>query len=228
MSAGFDHLLTQAAPWLREYGYAALAVSVMFEGMGIPLPGSILLGGSALLAGQGRMNLAAIMITAWSAAALGDNLGYWIGRAGGRRLLLKAGVNRHRMMRFERFFRRFGVWLVLFGRFFDGTRQLDGLVAGSARMPWMRFLLADLSGSAIWVGFWSVGLYALDRHHTLVHQFLLRIDPWVAIPVLALMAGLLFYLYSRGGPTGGTSHHKALASVPSGSTRVGRRQPPCT
>jgi membrane protein DedA with SNARE-associated domain len=168
------------------------------------------------------MSLAAIMITAWSAAALGDNLGYWIGRAGGRRLLLKAGVNRHRMMRFERFFRRFGIWLVLFGRFFDGTRQLDGLVAGSARMPWTRFLFADLSGCAIWVSFWSVGLYTLDRHHTLVHRLLLQIDPWFAIPVLALLAGLLFYLYPRGGPTGGTSIHREMASDPADSIGGGR------
>ena len=227
MSGGLAHLLSQAEPWLHAYGYVALAFCVMFEGVGIPLPGAILMGGAALLAGQGKMNLAAVILTAWSAAALGDNLGYWIGRAGGRRLLLKAGVKRRRMMKFEAFFRRFGIWLILFGRFFDGTRQLDGLVAGSARMPWPRFLIADAAGSGLWVAFWSFGLYTLDRHHALVHQLLLKINPWIAIPVLAMLAMLTFYLFSRGGPNDGTSHHSEMASTPSGSARDGKWQPPC-
>lgn len=225
MSGEFTHLLSQAEPWLHSYGYAALAVSVMLEGMGIPLPGAMLLGGSALLAAQGGMSLAAVFVIAWSAAALGDNLGYWIGRAGGRRLLLKAGVKRRRMMKFEGFFRRLGIWLILFGRFFDGTRQLDGLVSGSARMPWARFVFADVAGSGLWVAFWSFGLYTLDRHHALLHQLLVKIDPWVAIPVLAMLAGLVFHLFSRGAPNGGTSHHNAPATDLSCTTGEGKWPP---
>jgi membrane protein DedA with SNARE-associated domain len=197
---GLEHILAEPTPWLHRYGYAAVAVAVLLEGAGIPLPGAILMGGAALLAGRGEMNVTGVLLTAWLAAMAGDNLGYWIGRGGGRHLLIKAGVSRQRLARFDGFFRRYGIWLVLFGRFFDGTRQLDGLVAGSARMPWPRFALADVAGTALWVSVWVVGLYALDRHAALLHQLLAHINPWVAGTALVALASTLYWLFRRSAP----------------------------
>ncbi|MCB1877083.1 MAG: DedA family protein [Chromatiales bacterium] len=194
---GFEHWLAEATPWLHRYGYAALALALFVEGAGIPAPGSLLMGGAAILAGRGEMGLIPVLLTAWPAAVAGDNAGYWIGRSGGRRLLLRAGLSRQRLARFDGFFRRFGVWLVLLGRFFDGTRQLDGLVAGSARMPWPKFFLADLIGSGVWVAFWVFGLYTLDRHATAAHRLLDAINPWVAVASLALFAAMIFWLLRR-------------------------------
>jgi membrane protein DedA with SNARE-associated domain len=204
-----EHILAQASPWLHRYGYVAVAVSVMLEGSGIPLPGTLLMGGAALLAGRGEMNLTAVLLASWLAAMAGDNLGYWIGRGGGRRLLLKAGVSRQRLARFDGFFRRFGIWLVLFGRFFDGTRQLDGLVAGSARMPWPRFLLADVAGTALWVSTWVIGLYALDRHAAVLPRLLSHINPWVAGTALVVLAAVIYWLFRRSAP--GALHVKQAA-----------------
>ncbi|MGD2081524.1 MAG: DedA family protein [Chromatiales bacterium] len=215
---GLEHMLAEAAPWLHRYGYGALAAAVLLEGMGIPAPGEILLAGAALLAGRGEMSLPAVLLSAWAAAVAGDNLGYCVGRAGGRRLLLRAGVSRHRLVRFDRFFRRFGVWLILFGRFFDGTRQLDGLVAGSARMPWPRFLLADLAGVSLWVLVWVIGLYTADRHGAALHRWLIQINPWVAALALASLATTLLLLFlRRSGPRDGALHLSGTAA----------RIPPC-
>lgn len=195
---GIEHMLAEATPWLHQYGYAAVAVAVMFEGTGIPLPGAILMGGAALLAGQGELNVVLVWLTAWLAAVAGDNLGYWIGRGGGRRLLLRVGVRRNRLTRFERFFRRFGIWLLLFGRFFDGTRQLDGLVAGSARMPWLRFFFADLVGSALWVSVWVIGLYTLDQHTAMLHRIVSYLNPWVVGGTAIALVGTLYMFCRRG------------------------------
>lgn len=186
-----------AAPWLDKYGYAAVAVGVAVEGVGVPLPGATLMGGAALLAGQGDMRLSLVLLTAWLAAMVGDNLGYWIGRRGGRRLLLKVGVRRRRLQRLQRFFRRYGLALILFGRFFDGTRQLDGLVAGSVRMPWMTFFRADAVGSAMWVSFWVFGLYTLDRHFAAVRNLLSHINPWVAGVAVTAVVILVIALKRR-------------------------------
>jgi len=230
---GLKHILAEATPWLHSYGYVAVAVAVMLEGAGIPLPGAILLGGAALLAGRGEMNLTMVLLTAWLAAMAGDNLGYWIGRGGGRRLLLKAGVSRRRLARFDGFFRRYGIWLVLFGRFFDGTRQLDGLVAGSARMPWPRFALADVAGTALWVLAWGIAMDALDRHAAPLHQLLTHINPWVAATALAVLASTLYWLFRRSAPQ--ALHVKQTASSPglppaqgatgNGRPKLTRREP---
>jgi len=197
---GLEGILAEAAPWLHRYGYAAVAFAVMLEGTGIPLPGTILTSGAALLAGQGELSVLAVWSTAWLAATAGDNLGYWLGRSGGRRLLLRGGVSRRRLARLGGFFRRYGVWLLLFGRFFDGTRQLDGLVAGSAQMPWPRFFAADLVGSAFWVTVWVVGPYALDKHAAVLHRWLGYINPWIAGGVFVALAATAFVLFRRGTP----------------------------
>jgi membrane protein DedA with SNARE-associated domain len=228
--SGFEHLLNAAAPWLHGYGYAALSIGVLFEGTGIPLPGGVLMGGAALLAGRGEMNVVAVWLTAWLSAMAGDNLGYWIGRNGGRRLLLRAGVKRRRLARFQRFFRRFGVYLIVFGRFFDGTRQLDGLVAGGARMSWPKFFAADLGGTALWVSFWVLGLYSLDRHGVWLHRALVYLNPWlnpqrnlgVATAVLIVLASAFYFLFRRSAPDTGAPHvsKPALPTVDSVSARA--------
>jgi len=193
----------QAAPWLQRYGYAALAIGVAAEGIGIPLPGATLMGGAALLAGQGEMSLPGVLFAAWSASVAGDNLGYWLGRRGGRRLLLRSGVSRQRLLRLGRFYRRFGLGLILVGRFFDGTRQLNGLVAGSTRIPWPRFLLVDLLGAGMWVAFWVFGLYTLDRHLAWVHTWLVQLNPWVVAASLVAVLAALLLLYAHHDPRRG-------------------------
>ncbi len=113
-------------------------------------------------------------------------------------MLLRARVSRQRLAQLEGFFRRFGIGLILLGRFVDGTRQLDGLIAGSARMPWLRFLIADMLGSAAWVSFWVLGLYYLDEHVSVLHRLLHHDTLWVVLAIV-LVLGVLLYLLFNGG-----------------------------
>jgi membrane protein DedA with SNARE-associated domain len=77
---------------------------------------------------------------------------------------LKLRVPRRRLDRLNQFYYRYRVWLVLMARFFDGTRQLDGIVAGSARLAWPRFLMFNALGCMAWVTVWGWGTYQLGRH----------------------------------------------------------------
>lgn len=194
---GFEATLAQATPWLHAYGYPVLAISLALEGSAIPVPGAILMAAAALLASHGELSLTAVLLISWPAAVLGDNTGYWVGRAGGRRILVRAGVSQCRLDRLDRFFRRFGIWLILVGRFFDGTRQLNGLVAGSARMPWPRFFIADLVGSAVWVLTWVLGLYFFGEHPGIFHRLILHLNPWVATGAVIAFIGLTWLLLPR-------------------------------
>lgn len=181
-------LLTEARPWLEHYGYGLLFLALMAEGMGIPTPGQTLLIGAALLSGLGEMNPAGVIGTSLTALLLGDNLGYTLGQHGGRRLILRLGVNRHRLRRLDHFYRRWGPWAVMLDCFFDGARQLGSLLAGAAAMPRWRFFLFDAVGVTLWASLWGIGSMQLERHTATLYRL------WSPLNLYALTASLLTIL----------------------------------
>lgn len=154
-----EHFLTLAKPWFDQYGLTVLFATVFVEGFGIPAPGQTFMIGGALLAQQGELNLGGVAAVAWVAAVSGDNLGYVIGRLGGNRLLRRLRFPQAHLQRVEQQFRRYGIWIVASARFFDVLRQLNGVVAGSLEMPWLRFLVFNAIGATLWVALWVPGVY---------------------------------------------------------------------
>src|SRR3954447_2571136 len=73
---------------VAHVGLPVLALLIAGESMGIPLPGETALITAAILAARGRLDIATVIVIAAVAAIIGDNIGYLIGRRGGRRLLL--------------------------------------------------------------------------------------------------------------------------------------------
>lgn len=193
-----EHYLAVAKPWLEQYGYFALFGGVLVEGFGLPAPGETLIIASALLAGQGDLNPAAVLLTAWLAAVLGDNLGYLLGRWGGRRLFLKVGVKQAHLEHVEAFFKRYGGGVVMAARFFEVLRQLNGVVAGGMRMPWWRFIVFNALGAALWVGVWGGGVFLLGKHFEQVESVLHGVEPYAISVGLILLAALGWYLLVSG------------------------------
>jgi membrane protein DedA with SNARE-associated domain len=159
--AGLEH-------FVRAYGAAAVLVIVALEAFGVPMPGESLLIFSAVLAGRGELSLPALLICAWVGAVIGDNIGYAIGRTVGRaavaRFGAKIGLTEARFAWIEGLFARYGVLTVMFARFFNVLRQLNGIVAGTLGMGWWRFLVCNAFGGALWVLFWMLGAYYLSQH----------------------------------------------------------------
>jgi len=143
-------------------GYLAVAALVGGESMGIPLPGETALIVAGLAAGRGKLDIVAVIAVASAAAIIGDNLGYLIGRAAGRRLLTAPGpFETHRRMLLDRgepFFARHGPKAVFLGRWFAGLRIGAAWLAGINRMRWSSFLVWNALGGLAWAT--SVGLLA--------------------------------------------------------------------
>jgi membrane protein DedA with SNARE-associated domain len=163
-------------PYLERYGYGAVFGALLLESFGLPLPGEAMLIAGAALAAEGGLRLAPLLACAWLAAVLGDNIGFAVGRFGGRRLIVRhgarIGITERRLAGVEAFFRRYGGGVVLVARFFALLRQLNGIVAGSVGMSWWRFLAYNAVGAALWVGAWGIGVYSVgERLGALV--------PWV-------------------------------------------------
>jgi len=197
--------LALVAPYLDRYGYAAVAGALLLESFGLPLPGETMLIAGAALAAEGELHLGPLLICAWLAAVLGDNVGFAIGRFGGRALVLRhgarIGITERRLARVEGFFHRFGGQVVLLARFFALVRQLNGIVAGTAGMGWWRFLAYNAAGAALWVSAWGFGVYYFGQ--SLGHVVARLHGAGYAIGLVALVAIVaLFAHYGR-------RHHRA-------------------
>ena len=153
--------------YLLDYGYPILFVVVLLESLGIPGPGQALLITAALLAAHGKLDITLVLATAVAGSTLGGMVGYWIGRRGGRALILRFGryvrIGEPELERLEAGFGRYGLWFVLFARFFEVLRQIQGIVAGAVEMPFRRFLLANLGGGLLWSLLWGLGSWKLGR-----------------------------------------------------------------
>jgi undecaprenyl-diphosphatase len=149
-------------------GYAALAALIAGETMGIPLPGETALIAGGVLASEGHLSLELVILIAAGAAIVGDNIGFWIGRKGGRRLLeLPGPLEHHRQRVLERgeaVFRRHGAKTVFFGRWFSGLRIASAWLAGVNRMPWGTFLVYNALGGIAWAV--SVGMLSYWAGHS--------------------------------------------------------------
>ena len=161
---------------LRDWGYFAVAGFIFFEDFGVPLPGETMLIAAALYAGAGHLNVFLVGIIAFVAAVAGDNVGYMIGRFGGRGLVERYGkwvlLTGDRLDRAEAFFEHHGGKVVSVARFVEGLRQLNGIIAGTMEMHWARFLTFNAIGAAVWVAVWtSVGYVAGDHVETVTHYF---------------------------------------------------------
>ena len=151
------------------HGYWTLAVTLLLENTGIPLPGeTVLLFASFLAFQHHELKLSLIIFVATAACTLGDNLGYWIGFHGGRPLLHRYQnvfrVSDEKIARGEKLFERFGPATVFFARFVFGMRVIAGPLAGVLRMEWRRFVLFNFLGAALWVTVVSTVGYFFGQH----------------------------------------------------------------
>ena len=140
--------------WIRAAGYPLLFLIVMAESSGVPVPGETALITASILASRGKLQIELVIVLAAVAAIVGDNIGYLIGRKGGRWALERPG-RFHRQRRQvletgEPFFERHGPKAVFFGRFILGLRVWASWLAGATRMPWRSFLLWNALGGICW------------------------------------------------------------------------------
>lgn len=140
--------------FIQDYGLLFLFAIVCLESAGAWLPGETALIAAAIYASNGHLSIEAVIFVAAAAAIIGDNIGYWIGREGGRRLLYKWSVTARFTDRVmppaERFFERHGGKAVFLARFFGGVRVTGAWMAGITRMTWWKFLFWNAAGGIVW------------------------------------------------------------------------------
>ena len=149
-------IIETARHYLQTYGYWAVLVALLGENAGLPLPGETILILASFFAYQGEhLKLPWVIVVGICACTMGDNIGYWIGRRGGRPLLEKwkhfFRISDDTIHAGEDFLRRRGSVAIFAARFIAGMRIVAGPLAGVLCMEWKRFLAANAAGAAVWV-----------------------------------------------------------------------------
>jgi membrane protein DedA with SNARE-associated domain len=151
---------------LHEYGYFAIFLGIMLESIGFPLPGeSLMIAAAVYAATTHQLSIFVLVPVAAGGAIAGDQVGYFVGRWIGLRLLArwgrKIGLTQDRLDFGRYLFRRYGPPVVFFGRFVAVLRTFAALLAGANRMPWHTFLLWNALGGIGWTSLYGFGAYLL-------------------------------------------------------------------
>ena len=173
--------------------YLVVGGVVGIESLGVPLPGEIVLVSAALMSSHHDLavNPIGIGVAAVIGAVVGDSIGYTIGRRFGMPLFDRLGRRfpKHfgpgHVALAEKLFNRWGVRAVFFGRFIALLRIFAGPLAGALKMPYPRFLAANVSGGICWAG----GTTALVYFAGVAAERWMERFSWIAL-VIAVVCGI--------------------------------------
>ena len=188
------HVFELLRGFLLHYGYWAVAIALLLENTGLPVPGeTILLLGSFLAFSQGQLQLPWIIVVGIASATLGDNIGFFVGLRGGRPLLNRYRqwfrISKEAIANGERVFQRYGPATIFFARFVAGLRVVAGPLAGILRMEWRRFAIYNFLGATVWVIVISTVGYVFGRHWGRLLHIVKEFN--IAILVIAVIVVLL-------------------------------------
>ncbi|HDS11685.1 MAG TPA: DedA family protein [Candidatus Wirthbacteria bacterium] len=179
-------------------GYGGLFVGMMVENFFPPLPSDIVLGLAGFMVGQGQFNFWLAGLVATAGTVFCAVLFYYLGYAGGRPLVERFGkylrIESEDIDYTEKWFAKYGVWVVFFGRFLPIIRTLVSLPAGLAKMHFGQFvLLSSLStfirsGLSIYLGM------LLGERWELVGEYF---EQWENILLVLMIISSLVFIYLK-------------------------------
>ena len=142
-----------------------------------------------------KFGIASVVLVAATAAIIGDNIGYLIGRSIGVRLIARYGkyvrLNELRLKVGQYLFLRHGGKIVFFGRFVAILRTYAALLAGANRMSWHHFLIMNALGGICWASLFGVGAYLFGEQIELMAGTVSLLFLVAAIGLT--IAGILFF-----------------------------------
>jgi len=186
---------------IRNGGPLLVCVIVFVETgffVGFFLPGDSLLVTAGVVAAAGVIPLKWLLLPVMACAIVGDQIGYWIGRAAGATLYKRKDSFFFRKRHLERahaFYEKYGGKTVILARFVPIIRTFCPPVAGAAGMPYSTYLAYDISGGVLWVGSMILGGYFLGRSIPNISQ---KIHYVIAVVIfLSLLPAIISILRAR-------------------------------
>src|SRR4026209_2021352 len=139
---------------ISTLGYSGIVLLMAIESACIPLPSEIIMPFSGYLVSRGEMNLWGVGIAGAVGCVLGSLVAYYAGMYGGRPFIEKYGrfilLSRHDLDLADRWFAKYGEWIVFTARLLPAIRTFIAFPAGVARMNLTRFVIYTFAGSLPW------------------------------------------------------------------------------
>ena len=183
--------------FLTSAGYAGLILFAFLEAACIPISSEITFGFAGVLAYQGHLNLALVIIIGTLAELAGSYASYAVGRVGGRPLVQKLGryvlVTESDVDRAERFLAGRGAWAIVVGRMLPFVRAFISIVAGLVRVPPIRFGVLSLIGTLIYATALASAGYALGSAWNSVSHGLAIVGYILFAIVVIAIVGFVVY-----------------------------------
>jgi membrane protein DedA with SNARE-associated domain len=222
--------------FLTHAGYAAVVIFGFLEACCIPISSEVTFGFAGILAFQGHLNLALVIIIGSLAELGGSYFSYAVGRIGGRPLVDRLGkfvlITRKDVDRAERFFAGRGSWAVPVGRALPVIRAFVSIVAGLVGVPAVQFGVLSLIGTVVYVIALTVIGYELgSAWNSISHDISIGSYVLVAVVVLLIVGFVAYRLREvrkeaaadRTAP-GGASAPAAPGDTPAGQPQAGQPQ----
>ncbi|AFZ15269.1 SNARE associated Golgi protein-like protein [Crinalium epipsammum PCC 9333] len=186
----------------HRFGYLAVFLGILFENLGIPLPGETVTIVGGFLAGSGELNYWILLVDAILGAVLGGICGYWIGRLGGWSMLVSIGsffrIKEEQLVELKDKFTENASKAVFFGRFVALLRIFASPMAGIVEMPFWKFLGFNVAGATVWasvmvsLAFFVGRIVSLEQLVTWAAQF-----AFVALLIAIAVIVIPIWLESR-------------------------------
>jgi membrane protein DedA with SNARE-associated domain len=185
-------------------GYPAAGLGILIESAGVPFPGEALLLAAAAWAAARHHSLALVILFGFLGAVAGANVGYYLGYRGGRPFVERFGsifrIRPEHIARSELFFARHGDKAVLAARFVLGLRTWGSMLAGMARMPFIRFQVFSALGALVWATVVGAAGYLLGNNLPLIAAVIRDIGIGglvLVVVIVAVLFGARWYASRR-------------------------------
>jgi membrane protein DedA with SNARE-associated domain len=218
-SSVVDQLLDWFMPLFSNWGYLIVFVGVFLESIfltGWIAPGTTVILIAGFFASQGDLNIWMIWVTSVVAALLGDNVGYFIGRFTGKRVMeryqerpkLPGGLERS-----QRYFARYGGINVLFGRMISGVDAFIPLTAGTSGMPHWKYMAYDVPAAMLWSGvFCALGYFFGESWQTI--DKVISWLGWGALCLIVLVVAAILVFRHRAKKRGQAAEERQGVEAP--------------
>lgn len=169
---------------IESVGYVGIAAIVFAESglfFGFFLPGDSLLLTTGLLASRGVLNIFVLIPVIFTAAVLGDNVGYWFGNKVGPPIFNRPNsrlFKRKNLLKAKEFYDKYGAITIVAARFMPFIRTFAPIVAGAVSMNYRTFVVFNLVGGILWgigvtvlgflLGTWFGSVEGIDRYFSLL------------------------------------------------------------